>query len=256
MNNAAMTQAGAEETEAPVLCLNPELDVTGLAEQYAAKGRVRIHRLLDYDGVAAFYHHLNTRDDWWHLVHTPNGVIEMDRETRAALSPERAAEIEAIAQEGARSGFQYRYEGLRVPNDAAELAAVAEDPLGEFARLMSSEPMLEMLRAVTGCHELAFTDGHATAYGPGDFLTGHDDDVVGKNRLAAYVFGMTPKWRPEYGGLLLFHSPDEGSVEGEVPRFNTLDLFAVPQRHSVSMVTPAAPHRRFAVTGWLRAGQR
>jgi SM-20-related protein len=37
-----------------------------------------------------------------------------------------------------------------------------------------------------------------------------------------------------------------------VPSFNTLDLFAVPQRHSVSIVTPSAQHRRYAVTGWLR----
>jgi hypothetical protein len=143
-----MSEAHAVLEEAPVLRLNPELDVSGLAEEYAAKGRVRIHRLLDYDGVAAFYHHLNSREDWWHLVHTPDGVIELDREARAALSPERAAEIEALVQAGARSGFQYRYEGLRVPNDAAELAAVEDDPLGEFARLMSSEPMLEMLRGL------------------------------------------------------------------------------------------------------------
>jgi Rps23 Pro-64 3,4-dihydroxylase Tpa1-like proline 4-hydroxylase len=38
-----------------------------------------------------------------------------------------------------------------------------------------------------------------------------------------------------------------------MPKFNTLDLFAVPQQHSVSMVTPAAPVRRYAVTGWLRS---
>lgn len=238
------------------LRLNPDLDLPTLTEEYRRNGRVRIHRLLEYDGVAEFYYHLEAREDWWHLFNTPDGVVELDRKTRAEMSPERRAELDAKVAEGARAGFQYRYEGLRVPNDEAELAEAAEDPLAEFARLMSSEPMLDMLRTITGYQELAFTDGHATAYGPGDFLTGHDDDVAGKNRLAAYVFGMTPKWRPEYGGILLFHSADEGSVTGQVPRFNTLDLFAVPQRHSVSMVTPAAPHRRFAVTGWLRSGKR
>jgi Rps23 Pro-64 3,4-dihydroxylase Tpa1-like proline 4-hydroxylase len=116
--------------------------------------------------------------------------------------------------------------------------------------------MLDMLRTVTGYHELAFTDGHATSYGPGDFLTGHDDDVPGKDRLAAYVFGVTPAWRPEWGGLLLFHGPDDSTVSGNVPRFNTLDLFSVPQRHSVSIVTPSATRRRYAVTGWLRKGVR
>jgi SM-20-related protein len=119
---------------------------------------------------------------------------------------------------------------------------------------MQSEPMIDLLRAITGFGGLAFTDGQATAYGTGDFLTGHDDDVAGKNRVAAYVYGLTPHWRVEYGGVLLFHGEADRTVEGLAPRFNTLDLFAVPQRHSVSMVTPSAPHRRYAVTGWLRAG--
>lgn len=238
------------------LRLNPNLDLPKLAEDYAAAGRVRIYQLLEYEGAAEFYHHLNSRDDWWHLMNSDKGVLEFDRPTREKMSARRRAALDRKVHEGARSGFQYRYEGLRVPSDDEEMAAAAEDPLAEFARLMSSEPMLDMLRAVTGYTQLDFTDGHATAYGPGDFLTGHDDDVAGKNRLAAYVFGMTPKWRPEWGGLLLFHAADEGSVIGQVPRFNTLDLFSVPQRHSVSMVTPAAPHRRFAVTGWLRSASR
>jgi Rps23 Pro-64 3,4-dihydroxylase Tpa1-like proline 4-hydroxylase len=37
------------------------------------------------------------------------------------------------------------------------------------------------------------------------------------------------------------------------PRFNTLTLFAVPQLHSVSMVTKSAAFRRYSITGWLRS---
>jgi SM-20-related protein len=118
---------------------------------------------------------------------------------------------------------------------------------------MQSAQMLDLLEAITG-QRGGFTDGFATAYGPGDFLTGHDDDVAGKNRLAAYVYGLTKGWRIEWGGLLLFHGPNERTVEGLAPRFNTLDLFSVPRQHSVTLVTPAAPHRRYTVTGWLRGG--
>jgi Rps23 Pro-64 3,4-dihydroxylase Tpa1-like proline 4-hydroxylase len=117
---------------------------------------------------------------------------------------------------------------------------------------MRSESMLDLLRAVTGYEGLTFTDGQTTAYDHGDFLTGHDDAVAGKNRLAAYVYGLTPYWRIEYGGLLLFHGANDRTATAEVPRFNSLDLFKVPRQHSVSTVTPSAPHRRFAVTGWLR----
>lgn len=230
--------------------LNPKLDVPGLAEAYRAQRRLRVHDLLDEDGLADFWRYLSGRDDWWHLINTPDGVIELDPVTLEEMSGEERAALEETVHEGARTGFQYRYQGLRVP---ASSAAEADNPLAAFSRLMGSEEMIAFLCAVTGFTGLAFTDGHATAYGSGDFLTGHDDDVAGKDRIAAYVFGLTPRWRPEWGGLLLFHGADEASVAGEVPRFNTLDLFAVPQRHSVSIVTPAAPHRRFAVTGWLRS---
>ena len=43
-------------------------------------------------------------------------------------------------------------------------------------------------------------------------------------------------------------------AEAWAPGFNTLALFAVPQRHSVSLVTPSAAYRRYSVTGWLRTG--
>ncbi len=231
--------------------LNPGLDVAALADFYARDRRVRVHGLLAEEGLADLYWSLADREDWWHLISTPDGVVELDRDQRGALDAGRRAELDGQVAEGLRSGFQYRYEGLRVPR--SDDGVLAADPLAAFSRLMASGEMVDLLRAITGFEGLAFTDGHATAYGPGDFLTGHDDDVAGKDRIAAYVFGLTPRWRLEWGGLLLFHGPDEASVTGQVPRFNTLDLFAVPQRHSVSMVAPAAPVRRFAVTGWLRA---
>lgn len=250
-----MPQALRREDAAPAFRLNPDLDLPALAKVYAQTSRVRINKLLADDGLAEFYDNLEARDDWWHLMSTAAGVLELDAAAKKRLGVRRLAAIDAEVQSLSRQGFQYRYEGLRVPDRDNNEAGV-EDPLTAFAGLMTSKPMLDLLRTVTGATELAFTDGQATAYGPGDFLTCHDDNVAGKNRIAAYVFGMTPGWRTEFGGLLLFHHRDGGTVSGHVPRFNTLDLFAVPQLHSVSTVTPAAPHRRYAVTGWLRAGER
>ena len=193
--------------------------------------------------------YLDGHDAWRQLINTPDELLEIDRKTRAKMGAKRRAALDRTVCAGARTGFQYRYEGLRVPDDPC--GQDANDPLSEFARLMASPTMLTALRRITGQDEIAFADGHATAYGPGDFLTGHDDDVPGKHRLAAYVFGLTRIWRPEWGGILLFHEPEGAIVSGHVPCFNTLDLFSVPQRHSVSMVTESAPVRRFAVTGWL-----
>ncbi|HEV2818226.1 MAG TPA: 2OG-Fe(II) oxygenase family protein [Allosphingosinicella sp.] len=230
--------------------INPDLDVDELARAYAAEGRVRIYGLLA-EGAVELHDHLAGRQDWIHLISTGEGVLELDPAARARLG---AAEWEAItrgAHERARAGFQYRYQALRVPDE--EEIAEGDDLVCAFARLMQGAPMLDLLRAVTGAGGLTFTDGQATAYGSGDFLTGHDDDVAGKDRLAAYVFGLTQNWRLEWGGLLLFHGPHDRTATALAPRFNSLDLFRVPQQHSVSEVTFAAPHRRFSVTGWLRS---
>ena len=126
--------------------------------------------------------------------------------------------------------------------------------LDAFAALMCEPATLEIMRRITGARDVTFADAQGTAYHPGDFLAGHDDDVAGKQRRAAYVLGLCPAWRLEWGGLLLF---DRGvELDGMVPGFDRLTLFGVPQRHSVSMVAPFAAAPRYAVTGWLRAIDR
>ncbi len=233
------------------LHVNPDLDIAPLARAFRKDRRVRIYDFLEKSSAEALHDHLEAQDDWWRLINTPDGILEYDRRAWNRMSQRRKAALDADVFANARDGFQYRYEGLRVPDDEERIAE-DDDPLTAFARLMDSEAMLGLLRRITGEREIGFTDGHATAYSAGDFLTEHDDDVPGKDRLAAYVFGLTRAWRAEWGGILMFHADDGATIAGNVPRFNTLDLFAVPQQHSVSMVTPSAPRRRYAVTGWLR----
>jgi Rps23 Pro-64 3,4-dihydroxylase Tpa1-like proline 4-hydroxylase len=167
------------------------------------------------------------------------------------LDQVRALDEAVYAQ--ARSGFQYRFETLRVPDSRSDREA-SDDALFAFAAWLSGGEARDFLRAVTGHPELGFADAQGTAYAPGDFLTGHDDAIEGKDRRAAYVFGLTPVWRIEWGGLLLFHGADGHVTRGLAPAFNSLNLFTVPTMHSVSEVTRAAPYRRYSITGWLRAG--
>jgi len=233
------------------LQLNPALDWGALAAEFAARGRIRIHGFLA-DPVPALLHaELRRREDWRQLVNSGDKLFELDRATRAAMSAEQAQALEAAVQAGARSGFQYRYETLRL-TDGDGGGNPGDPELSAFTRWMSAGAARDRLRQLTGVDAIDFADGQATAYAPGDFLTGHTDEVPGKHRHAAYVFGLTPQWRTEWGGLLLFHE-ERGAVTGMSPGFNTLDVFAVPQLHSVSRVAPEAAYRRYAITGWLRS---
>jgi SM-20-related protein len=232
--------------------LNPALDADALAREYARAGRLRIEEFLAPECAERLHRFLKTSSQWLLIVNQDDKVFDLDRKAQAALTAEARANLEQAVYAGARYGFQFMFESIRVSDEEATRRARA-DALNDFASFLSSEPALEFFRRVTGRDAIAFADAQATAYGPGHFLTAHDDEVVGKNRQAAYVYGLSPAWSTDWGGLLLFHGQDGHVAEAYVPRFNALNLFAVPQPHSVSIVAPFAAARRYSVTGWLRS---
>lgn len=231
--------------------LHPALDVDALRARYARGGRVRIERFLVDEDAVRLREHLVQRQDWLQVINAGDKLFELDRPTRAGMTNRQRSALDDAVADGARNGFQYRYESIRVPDGRAARAAL-DSPLADFVRWLSGEEVMAVLRTITGAGDIRYADAQATAYAPGDLLTSHDDAVVGKDRRAAHVFGLTANWRPEWGGLLLFHEAD-GRIGGQVPAFNSLDLFAVPQLHSVSAVHASAAYRRYSVTGWLRA---
>lgn len=232
--------------------LNPRLDADALAAAFAADGRLHVADFLAGDGAAQLLTHLKARQDWRLVINQGDKLFELDRPAQESMDAATRAQLDLAVHKGARSGFQFRYETLRIPDDPAERDRAA-DLINQLATFMSSDAVLAFLRHVIADRSIDFADAQATAYGPGDFLTEHDDDVAGKSRRAAYVLGLTPEWRIDWGGLLQFRGGDGHVAQAYVPRFNSLNLFAVPAPHSVSMVAPFVPYRRYSITGWLRA---
>jgi len=232
------------------LRLNPALDPDRLAAAYRPTRRLVIDDSLDEASAALLHDWIATAEDWRHIVNGRDTVFEIPRPAYLAMSAEERGRLDEAVTAAARTGFQYRYDSIRVDDDPVARAKRAM-PVDAFAALMAAPATLALLGQVIGAGDLDFADAQATAYWPGDFLTGHDDNVAGKGRRAAYVLGLNPEWRPEWGGLLLFH--DGPRVDGVVPGYNRLSLFGVPQPHSVSNVVAAAARPRYSITGWLRA---
>jgi Rps23 Pro-64 3,4-dihydroxylase Tpa1-like proline 4-hydroxylase len=236
----------------PLAC-NPALDLDRLAERFQETGRVRIPAFLG-SGSADMRDYLEQTDEWIQVINKPGGVLEMELNEWQALGSRRKSVIQRDMYARGARGFQYSYAAIRIPTE--DELDDDDSPLADFSRFMMSVGLRETVEAIIGSENLHFTDGQATAYGLGDFLTGHDDDVPGRDRVAALVLGMTPVWRLEWGGLLIFHPTPSADALALVPAFNTLDLFAVPVLHSVSQVMPCAEGPRHALTGWLsRASQ-
>lgn len=233
------------------LALAPGIDADAAARAFVRDGHVRLQPFLAEAAAIACLAEMKGRSDWMQVVNSGDKVFELSRSSRAAMTAEQRDGLEQAVLAGARSGFQYRYESLRLP-DGNQPAPASDSLIAGWPAFLSGGTVRDLLRTITGAADIEFADGQATAYAPGDFLTGHDDAVPGKHRRAAYVFSLNPVWRVEWGGLLLFHGQGN-SVRGMVPAFNSLDIFAVPQMHSVSMVTGSVPNRRYSITGWLRA---
>lgn len=230
------------------------LDLEKLRADYKQNGYIRIHPFLNDAAVHALRHDLLAREEEWIIViNSGDKLFEMSYSAAADLSDVQRAGLDSAVYEAARHSFQFRYSAIRVPD---EIAARNESArlLDQFVTFMSSSEVLDLVRFITDCEVINFADGQATRYGSGDFLTSHNDSVPGKNRHAAYVLGLTEGWRTEWGGLLQYHHERCG-FSGFAPAFNTLDLFRVPQLHSVSYVAPYAGTKRTSVTGWFRSLQ-
>lgn len=158
----------------------------------------------------------------------------------------------AAVKASAAAGFSYLFDTYAL---AEEIEAGVRLGLAveQVYDALNAPAGLRWLRAATGEPRVAYVDAQATRYLPGHFLTQHDDDVAGKDRLFAYVLNLTPGWRADWGGLLLFTDGDGHVSEGYTPAFNALNLLRVPQAHLVTEVASYAPAPRLSITGWIRA---
>lgn len=231
--------------------LNPMLDRVRLAAEFVVGQRIRIIDFLTAASADSLLSHLTATRDWQHVIKGGERVFETPCGRMDAMPEAERRTLEAAIFREAAQAFRFRYDTIRVSDDADERRRAAT-PLAEFAQFMSSPPMIEFFRELTGRADIRFVDAQATRYRRGDFLTRHDDVVDGKHRSHAFVLGLTRGWRPEWGGLLLFNDADGGVAQAMTPAFNTLDLFEIGQPHSVSYVAPYAEDSRISVTGWLR----
>lgn len=241
----------------PRIALAPDPDIAAQRRAFAVRGRLHTAGLLDPQSAEALADVLAGLA-WTQSVLVNGKPYDLGPEALAALPPERAADLDAAVGRGALSGFQYRFDTWRI-SDVAEAggaeAEAAPPPLMALYDLLNGDAFLDWVRAVTGEPACAYVDAQATRYRAGDFLTAHDDDVDGKHRLFAFVLGLTQGWRADWGGLLVFHDAD-GHVEGGyTPRFNTLNLFRVPQVHAVTQVADYVEAERLSVTGWIRTAE-
>ncbi len=228
--------------------------ISASSREAAARYRRRIHiqNFLETDCALRLLRALETLPRWNTVTRSGERHLDLEASGLRKLSPSDQDRFEKAVHDRARDGFQYLFDNYPI-YDAYHAGVIVSDELRALFEFLNSSAVIDFAREVTGIGDIAFADAQATRYRPGHFLTEHDDDISGKNRRAAFVFNLTNDWKADWGGLLMFIGPDGHVEEAYTPTFNALNIFTVPQRHCVSMVTPFAASR-LSITGWFRSG--
>ena len=233
----------------PTLADHSPATLSALRERLAATGRAQLHDLL----AASCAEHLRAeaeQPDFNVVTRRSTGHVDLPGAWLYSLEPHQRQALGQAVQTAATDEFQYLFDNHPI-YDLAEAGAAA--PVwADLVAFLNGEAFLGLMRQATGEPRIASADAQLTRFRKGHFLTEHDDTAEGKNRLYAYVLGLTPGWRIDWGGLLAFHDAEGNVAEAFTPRFNTLNLLKVPAPHSVTQVALSAGADRVSITGWLR----
>lgn len=238
------------------LVLNPRLDPEKLRPFFERFGRVHLPDILapaDAQRLAGAL----AGAPWSRTFLVDGKGYDVTLEDYARTPEEVRQQVEAAIAEGGRTGFQFDFDTWRISDhlEAGRRQGGGVAGLEAAYDFVNSEAFLDFLRRLTGDDRIRYCDAQASRYRAGQFLTAHDDNLEGKDRLYAYVLNMTPAWRVEWGGLLLFHDADGHVAEAYAPKFNAINIFRVPAWHSVSQVASYVDAHRLSITGWIRASR-
>lgn len=235
--------------------INPQLDREALARRFADTGRLQIADVLTDETASELREIMISGTDWGMAIQAgthgkPQSWRGVDLRDRAKV-PEIVERFKATDASAAARDYAMRCQRFSL----VEAMQGGWDPGGPYELLLeylNAPDFLGLMRDVTGVPELNKADGHASCYGPNHFLGRHIDSHVAEGWRFAYVLNLTiDDWYPDWGGYLVFYDDDGNVTEGLMPRFNTLNLFRVPQAHAVTYVPPFAPRGRYAIGGWL-----
>ena len=230
--------------------INPNHDLASLNQTLRERGRLQVADFFTAD-TAEYLHQLLVSNKHWYMAYNQgNNYYESSMEQLQALAPDKRQKFMNSIYRRASTQFQYVFYQYYI-TQAIELNEQPGDPMHQMHHFMNSREVLDFMRTLTGENAISKADSYASMYLPGHFLTTHDDRHDKHDRVAAYVFSMNKKWEKNWGGHLAFFDDGGNITDAFIPSFNTLNIFLIPQLHSVQLVAPFAAENRTSFLGWL-----
>ena len=226
--------------------LNKE-NLESLAQELSIEKTVSINNFL-LESLRVKLHKTLVKDVPWGLACKIDGVSNTFQNCNDVADLEESNRFKLENQLDEK--FQFIYNTYMIVTSYMEQRHPGHF-LYTFLEWLNSYDTLNYFKELTGSQDISKINAQATRYLPGHFLKQHNDENSEEGRLYAYVYSLTKNWNPDWGGLLHILNEQGEITKSLIPKYNTLNVFKVPQNHYVSYVTPYAKEQRLAITGWL-----
>ena len=239
----------------PVIDINSALSLERLTSQFQSDKRLHITNFLPYASADALSRYLLESMAYQTYVVANRSSLGTPPGDGSVLTSEEEREMLEFACDGARNGFASYFESDRSLEEpeASGTPAVA-GIYADCVAFLNSPRFLEFVSTITGITNLKRAEVRATRFRAGHFQLFSNGtwsaDTTGKRRLN-FELNLTHQWRPEWGGLLEMRGHEGHQIEGVMPCFNSLELFAFPRGYWISQVAPFAAAARYGISGSL-----
>jgi len=224
--------------------LNTAIDLTDYRKVFKEKGYVRIENILEPSYADDLESAFKNGVEWDLCYLTDSGPASIPQAEYRSFDQTQAAALNSAILRQAQNGFAYFYY-------RSDLINSRNETLAAFYRSLCTDQWLGAFRYVTDEPTIRTVNGQVACYRPACFLKRHQDITDKETRIAAYVFGFTRHWDPDWGGHLHVLDRNLKILDVFEPSFNTLTIFRVPRIHLVSQVSNYARGERYTATGWM-----
>ncbi len=234
--------------------LNKSKKLEKLKNRYLDNGYVKVENALLSECAEELYLNI-AKQEKWNLVFRNKGIHQdFNSIDVQGWDKKHKDDLIELIHNQAKENFQYFYETIPV-YDIYYDNLMPGHFFNEIVEFLNNEDTLNYFREILAAPEISFLDAQITRFKAGHFLNRHNDDVQGKNRVAAFVINLSKEWRTDWGGALHILNNKLEIEQSFVPSFNEINIFKVPVDHVVGYVSPFASGERLSITGWLRSGE-
>ena len=234
--------------------INARLDIKRITEHFQRRGRIHIGNFFEPGYAEQLRACLENDVPWEGCTYGPNApppeeIHGLSESAKASLA-QLGKRLEKDEKTGIESEYSFYFYRYVIPGGQVEL-------LSRFHHWISTDPgVMKFINTLSRAERIDSASANAFVYRPGCFLNVHNDaqpeEKPEYRRMIAYSIGLTPEWRPDWGGYLNILDSGMNLIDVFPVRFNSISFFKVPVWHFVQPVASYAKRDRYTITGWFQ----